>query len=429
MLSTSNLSAAQAETYYTKEDYYSSEEEAHPTEWVGKGAAALGLSGTVSQHEFSGLLAGQAPDGQSLSGKVVNPEKRRAATDFTFSAPKSVSIAALVQGDEQVLAAHHQAVSKALSVLEERYAQTRVSTPEGREKVTTGNLTAAVFTHSTSREAEPQLHSHCVVMNATQLPDGRWFSFSNESAISNKKLLGQIYQNELAIALQQQGYQIEPKTHGQFELKGYSSELLQTFSTRRQQILKLIAEWEATGSENNLALREMATLVSRKRKPKELNEGVLQRGWRALIQLKGLALPDLPEAEPLFKQQSVSAPALIDSAIQHCGERESVFRQTKLERFVFEHQLGQARFDEIEVAIASHLELIRVEEGKFTTQSALNLELNTLRLMQQGHFRHVPVADGEKLVGVVSIRDLLRFEKEHAEAENQQLRQYVYSYQ
>ena len=102
MLSTSNLSAAQAETYYKKEDYYSSEEEAHSTKWVGKGAAALGLLETVSQHEFSSLLSGQSPDGQSLSGKVVNPEKRRAATDFTFSAPKSVSIAALVQGDERV---------------------------------------------------------------------------------------------------------------------------------------------------------------------------------------------------------------------------------------------------------------------------------------------------------------------------------------
>ena len=383
MLSTSNLSAAQAETYYTKEDYYSSEEEAHPTKWVGKGAAVLGLSGTVSQHEFSSLLSGEAPDGQSLSGKVVNPEKRRAATDFTFSAPKSVSIAALVQGDERVLEAHHQAVSKSLSVLEERYAQTRVSTAASRQKVTTGNLTAAVFTHSTSREAEPQLHSHCVVMNATQLPDGRWFSFSNENAIANKKLLGQIYQNELAIALQQQGYQIEPKSHGQFGLKGYSPELLQTFSTRRQQILKLIEEWEATGSKNNLALREMATLVSRKRKPKELDEGVLQRGWQALIQLKGLELPDLPE-EFQSDRKSVSAPALIESAIQHSGERESVFRQTKLERFVFEHQLGQAGFDEIEGAIASHPKLICIEEGKFTTQAALNLELDTLRLMQQG---------------------------------------------
>jgi hypothetical protein len=55
-------------------------------------------------------------------------------------------------------------------------------------------------------------------------------------------------------------------------------ELLKAFSTRRQQILKLIEEWEATGSENNRATRETATLVSRKRKLKEVDEGLLQRG-------------------------------------------------------------------------------------------------------------------------------------------------------
>jgi conjugative relaxase-like TrwC/TraI family protein len=384
MLSTSNLSAAQAETYYSKEDYYSSEEKAHPTKWMGNGAAALGLSSVVSQQDFSSLLSGKAPDGQSLSGKVVDPDKRRAATDFTFSAPKSVSIAALVQQDERVLEAHHQAVNKALSVLEERYAQTRISTPEGRQKVVTGNIAAAVFTHSTSREAEPQLHSHCVVMNATQLPDGRWFSLSNEAAISNQKLLGQIYQNELAVALQQHGYTIEQKPHGQFELKGYSPELLTAFSTRRQQILKLIEQWEATGSENNRALREMATLVSRKRKPKELDEGVLQRGWKALIQLKGLKLPELPSEQSQPVQIKLSAQDVLESAIQHCGERESVFRQTKLERFVFEHQLGASKFDAIEQAINESPELLRVEDNKFTTQAALNLELNTIRLMQQG---------------------------------------------
>jgi len=384
MLSTSNLSAAQAETYYTKEDYYSSEEKAHPTQWMGKGTVLLGLSGAVSQQDFSSLLAGKAPDGQSLSVKVVAPEKRRAATNFTFSAPKSVSIAALVQQDARVMEAHHQAVNKALSVLEERYAQTRISTPEGRKKVVTGNIAAAVFTHSTSREAEPQLHSHCVVMNATQLPDGRWFSLSNEAALANQKLLGQIYQNELAVALQQHGYQIEQKPHGQFELKGYSPELLTAFSTRRQQILKLIEQWEATGSGNNRALREMATLVSRKRKPKELDEGVLQRGWNALIQLKGLELPELPSDQSPYSQVASSAKDLLEPAIQHCGERESVFRRTKLERFVFEHQLGVTNFDALEQGINESPELLRVEDGKFTTQAALNLELNTIRLMQQG---------------------------------------------
>ncbi|WP_052050821.1 MobF family relaxase [Leptolyngbya sp. KIOST-1] len=384
MLSTSNLSAAQAETYYTHEDYYSVEEAAHPTQWVGKGAASLGLAGTVNQQAFSQMLSGQATDGRSLTGKAIDPENRRAATDFTFSAPKSVSIAALVQQDERVLEAHHQAVAKALSVLEERYAQTRVSTEAGRTKVTTGNIAAAVFTHSTSREAEPQLHSHCVVMNATQLEDGRWFSLSNESAIANQKLLGQIYQNELAVALRRQGYQIEPKAHGQFEIVGYSPDLLKAFSTRRQQILKLIEEWESTGSKNNRAMRETATLVSRKRKPKEVDEGLLQRGWNALIQLKGLELPELPEGNTPAIGDQPSAASVIDAAIQHCGERESVFRQTTLERFVFEHELGMQGFEAIEEAIADSLELIKVVDGKLTTQTALNLELNTIRLMQQG---------------------------------------------
>ena len=384
MLSTSNLSAAQAETYYTHEDYYSAEEAAHPTKWVGKGSASLGLAGVVNQQEFSQMLSGQSPDGQMLTGKGVDPEKRRAATDFTFSAPKSVSIAALVQQDERVLEAHHQAVAAALAVLEERYAQTRVSTEAGRTKVTTGNIAAAVFTHSTSREAEPQLHSHCVVMNVTQLNDGRWFSLSNESAIANQKLLGQIYQNELAVALKQQGYLIEPKAYGQFELAGYSPELLKAFSTRRQQILKLIEEWEATGSENNRAMRETATLVSRKRKPKEVDEGLLQRGWNALIQLKGLEMPELPGGATQAIGDQLPATSVIDAAIQHCGERESVFRRTTLERFVLEHELGMQGFEAIEGAIASNPELIRVAEGKFTTQTALNLELNTIRLMQQG---------------------------------------------
>jgi conjugative relaxase-like TrwC/TraI family protein len=232
MLSTSNLSAAQAENYFVKDDYYTEEAQHEASFWWGKACENLGLTGTVEKAVFGALLGGIGPEGAVLSGQKIDEKKRRAATDFTFSAPKSVSVAALVQQDGRVLAAHHQAVAKALSVLEERYAQTRVSTDTGRQRVTTGNLIAAVFPHATNREAEPQLHSHCVVMNATQLADGRWFSFSNEGAISNKKLLGQIYQNELAIALQQHGYIIEPKAHGQFELVGYSPELLKLFSRR-----------------------------------------------------------------------------------------------------------------------------------------------------------------------------------------------------
>jgi conjugative relaxase-like TrwC/TraI family protein len=165
MLSTSNLSAAQAADYYTKEDYYT-HEQTDAAYWVGKGASALNCSGAVDQLTFQNFLRGKTSEGQALSGKRIDYNSRRAATDYTFSAPKSVSIAALVQQDTRVLQAHHQAVSQALAVLESRYAQTRISTPTGRHRVVTGNLVAAVFPHTTSRAMEPQLHSHCVVLRA-----------------------------------------------------------------------------------------------------------------------------------------------------------------------------------------------------------------------------------------------------------------------
>ncbi len=316
MLSTCNLSAAQAENYFVKDDYYTEEAQHEASFWWGKGAGILGLTGTVEKAVFGELLGGVGPNGEVLSGKEIDAKKRRAATDFTFSAPKSVSVAALVQQDERVLAAHHQAVAKALSVLEARYGQTRISTDTGRHRLTTGNLITAVFPHATNREAEPQLHSHCVVMNATQLEDGRWFSFANEGAISNKKLLGQIYQNELAIALQNHGYVIQPKAHGQFELVGYSPELLKLFSTRRQQIESLVALWESEGKtlfnqegkvlRSKLAVYKAAALKSRKRKPTPMQPEQLRQGWNALVQLEDLALPELPKARSTVGQAEVN---------------------------------------------------------------------------------------------------------------------------
>ncbi|MEM1238639.1 MAG: MobF family relaxase [Cyanobacteria bacterium P01_H01_bin.26] len=420
MLSTSNLSAHQAAHYYSKEDYYSQEEGVSPSRWLGEGAKKLNLSGDVNTETFQQLLRGQTPDGQNLFSRKVNIDKRRAATDFTFSAPKSVSIAALVQQDERVVKAHHQAVAKALSVLEERYAQTRISTDTGRQRIKTGNLITAVFTHGTSREVEPQLHSHCVVLNATQLDDGCWFSFSNEQAIANKKLLGQLYQNELAHLLKQQGYDIEPKTHGQFELKGYDPELLKAFSTRRKQILSLLEEWESEGKkptaangkeiQSEMLLREAANLKTRKNKPKVTSAERLLKGWKAFVQLKGFELPELPEfleegvaiaptlTRQLIHTQNIQAASNLRPAIQHCGERDAVFRQTHLERFVFEHHLGEQSWEELEGAISTNSELIKVEKQKFTTQAAINLELNTIRLMQQGRGKVEPLEFPESLV-------------------------------
>ena len=365
MLSTSNISANQAETYYTREDASAAEPEQIFARWLGQGAMTLSLPVRVEPEVFQSLLRGFSPAGQALFGRSVGAAKRRAATDYTFSAPKSVSIAALVQQDGRVLQAHQRAIEQSLSVMEERYAQARISTSTGQQYTPTDNLIAAVFTHTTSREMEPQLHSHCVVINATRLPDGRWYSFSNEAAIAHQKLLGQIYQNELAVSLQRLGYQIEPRSQGQFELTGYSLELLQLFSTRRQQILALLEEWERKGvqildSQGNVnydprSRREAAALQSRKHKARAIDSDKLVKGWNALVKLKGLELPPVPQgAIAVLKTSHEPIKAVIAAAIQR-GSEAGGFRQTQLEQFVLEHHIGTWSFDEIQQAIAEHL--------------------------------------------------------------------------
>ena len=407
MLSTSNLKSAQAASYFEKDDYYAHEDGPNHSRWIGKGAEQLDLVGGVEQETFQELLKGKSSGGQPLFSRRVNPEKRRAATDFTFSAPKSVSVAALVQGDQRVVEAHRMAVDRTLQVLEERFAQTRVTTETGRQTVRTGNMIAAVFPHGTSREAEPQLHSHCVVMNATQLENGSWYSFSNDSAIMNKKLLGQIYQNELAVELKKIGYEVDQREHGQFDIRGYSPELLETFSTRRGQIEALLAQWKASGKtvrdaegnriQSDLLLREVANLKTRQAKPQIIEAGQLLQSWRAVLAMQGLSLPELPgeETGKQLDEQAVAeegsaitnaSSQVVRDAISHCGERDAIFKKTAIERFAFEHHIGELSVAELERAIANHAELITVDEdkGKVTTQTALQLELATIRLMQQG---------------------------------------------
>lgn len=397
------MKSSQASSYFEKDDYYSTEQGPCDSRWLGAGAKKLGLSGGVDKDDFAEVLKGRSPTGELLFSREVDQKKRRAATDFTFSAPKSVSVAGLVQGDTRVIEAHHRAVERTLAVLEARYAETRVTTANGRRTIGTGNIVAAVFAHGTSRKAEPQLHSHCVVMNATQVENGRWYGLLNDSAIAHKKLLGQIYQNELAVELQQLGYEIEQRDHGQFDIKGYSEELLKTFSTRRSQIETLVAEWKTSGKvvqdaqgkpiNSDLLLREAANLKTRKVKPQVVEAGKLLQSWKAVLAMKGLELPALPSERAAGNTNgaatAVATNPILDDAIAHCSERDAIFTTNQIEKFVFEQHIGAQSILDLQQEITEHPQLIQVgtdKKGctKVATQNALQLELNTIRLMQNG---------------------------------------------
>ena len=400
MLSLANVSAAQAENYYEKDDYYTQGDPdlQSDSQWQGNGAEKLGLEGAVDKAIFQHLLHGQTPDGRSLHSKAINPENHRAATDYTFSAPKSVSIAALIQKDKRVIQAHDEAVKTALTVLENRYAQTRVRRGPGiREKVNTGNIIAATFRHETSREQDPQLHTHCVVINATQMEDGSWRSLSNEEVLNNQKLLGEIYQNELAHQLRKSGYEIEPNGSGQFEFKNYEQPLLDLFSTRTQQIEQYIERWEDSikevgGKPLNATQKKQATLTTRLRK-KSVPREVLLDGWHRAISSGEIRLPATPEAaqKELISQASIAAV----EGVSHASERESVFRVERAERFALEHHLGEQSFADLQTAMTNAGLL--PAKNRYTTQEAIERELDTIAIMQSGQGQVEAISDDAQI--------------------------------
>src|ERR1035437_3368304 len=186
MLSMSNLSSASAASgYYAEDNYYSADESRARSVWEGRGAEALGLSGVVGAADFEKILSGEVGDQKlgRITGKGPDGElerEHRPGLDITLSAPKSVSILAEVGGRDDVRQAHEAAVSKVLDYIEKNLAQARVTEGGVTRLERTDNVIAGRFHHTTSRDLDPQTHTHLVLANATQTKDGIWRSLSNE---------------------------------------------------------------------------------------------------------------------------------------------------------------------------------------------------------------------------------------------------------
>lgn len=262
------LSSTQAQTYHAKEftaaeQNYWKQEDTIQGEWRGKLAEEFGLSGSVGALEFSRLAEGQHPaTGEQLvqhrvaheykteDGRTVTPVEHRAGWDATFSAPKSVSLTALVGGDDAVREAHRKAVAFALNELE-HYTQARIGGNHAPE--TTGQFVTATFEHDTARPvdgyAAPQLHTHSVIFNMTEREDGTMRALQPRSLFESQQFATAIYQSHLTYQLRTLGYEIEPGRSGAPEIKGYSQEYLDASSPRRQQIVEAVARSGFSGPE------------------------------------------------------------------------------------------------------------------------------------------------------------------------------------
>src|SRR5271170_3284665 len=263
-----SLSAGQARTYHAREftagkqNYWSRDQQGHSA-WQGRLAQEWGLRGNVRAEEFARLSEGRHPesDAQLVKhqpartydnryGKQITSSEHRAGWDATFSAPKSVSLTALVGGDERVREAHRESVRIALDQLE-HYTQARIGGNHSPE--TTGKFIAAKFEHDTARPVagylEPQLHTHAVVFNVTERDNGQPRAIQPQSLFASQQFATAIYQSELTYRLRQLGYEITTGRSGAPEIKGYTQEYLDASSPRSQQIREYLERTGRSGKE------------------------------------------------------------------------------------------------------------------------------------------------------------------------------------
>ena len=279
---------ADAEKYFdehlAQNDYYAAGE-IRPGQWIGAGAERLELTAEVTREQFHALCENQNPnDGERLTQRSQKEGQRRVFYDFTCSAPKSVSVLAVTLDDQRLIEAHEAAARLAFRELE-TFAAARVRKQGARKDRLTGNLVAASFVHDSSRELDPQLHTHFTVFNATFDKDERcWKALEARGMYDAIRYGTAVYRNELAKRVQQIGYRITQAKHG-FDIEGVSDAVLKQFSKRAQQRDVVVQEMEAKLG-RKLSNDEISHAVhqSRAKKIKGISTAeVRDRQWSPMI--------------------------------------------------------------------------------------------------------------------------------------------------
>ncbi|WP_157218003.1 MobF family relaxase [Flavisphingomonas formosensis] len=340
--------------YYTVGDYYSKGSE-EPSEWGGAIAAELGLKGAVDPQQFKEMLAGSV-NGQQLGRHRADGEiQHHPGWDFAVNAPKSVSIMALVMGDDRIVAAHEKAVGTALDYLEEHAA---LRWREEGEIVhqTTGRLLFARFTEHASRELDPHLHTHVVVLNMTNGADGEpMASLESRAMFAEQMVAGQVYRNALAHDLRQLGFAIEadPRT-GLFEIGGVPKSFIAETSQRAEQIEAHAREHGLTGQ----AARRISFYETRGAKEK-IGLETLNAQWAARAEKHRSALAAIVSSAQAKedKEHSVDGATARRATlfgIRQAETREAVNNLGNMLRLGLASHVGEVRLDDIRPLIAEH---------------------------------------------------------------------------
>ena len=424
------LSAGQAQTYHqkeftAKEQNYWSQRGVTAGEWQGRMAGQFGLAGAVSAEDFAKLSQGQHPhtgeqlvrqrasyEYQDADGKTIKTMEHRAGWDATFSAPKSVSLTALVGGDQRVREAHRESVRVALDQLEQ-YTQARIGGNHPPE--TTGRFVAAKFEHDTARPVDgyvaPQLHTHAVVFNITERDSGQPRAIQPQSLFASQQFATAIYQSELTYRLRQLGYEITTGRSGAPEIKGYTQEYLDASSPRSQQIREYLERTGRSGKE----AAEIAAHATRDRKeihsPREVMAAhrklAADFGHQADAVVRAACERSQRQETPVNSLDRVRE-SLTFSRDKNF-EREAVVDERALIRDGLRRGMGEITHAQVRANLEARLasgefQIVErpqsVPSRQFTTAKTIQAEHEILRRMREGQNHVEPVLSRPQAITV-----------------------------
>ena len=433
------LSSSQAQTYHAKEfmsaeQNYWKQGDTILGEWQGRMAERYGLAGAIDEQHFARLSEGQNPltgeqlvrhrNGQEYTtadGTTVKPVEHRAGWDATFSAPKSVSLTALVGGDDRVREAHRQAVTTALTELE-RYTQARIGGNRAAE--TTGKFVAAKFEHDTARPvdgyAAPQLHTHAVIFNMTERADGSTRAVQPQSYFDSQQFATAVYQSELMYRLSRLGYEITPGRSGAPEIKGYTQEYLDASSPRSQQIREYLEKSGFAGPE----AAQIAAHSTRDKKEIHTPSEVLAAHRQLAAEFGNQADRVVAEARARASAQEQTRVPNIPERVQEAVtfaksrnfEREAVTDERDIMRDALRRGMGDLTYGQVRDNFEQRQatgEFQRAPGQKhdtgrqFTTRDAIAEELATIKHMQQGQSTVEPIMRQENAAAHARTREFL----------------------
>ena len=288
----------------SKHDYYAGHGEA-PGVWSGRGIDALGLSGEVSAEDMAHLYgrfvdprsAGSDHEvvlGRAVSARTINAGTPRekllepvAAFDVTFSPSKSVSALWAAATDvavrEAVIAAHEVAVSAGIDYLEDNAGHARAGA-KGIRRVDTEGLVVAQFRHRTARSTDPgvrvgdpQIHSHCAILNRLLCEDGKWRTLDGQAIYRHAHAAGALYGSVFELELSRTlGVEWQAPVAGERvpmrEIVGMPDSVRKQWSSRREQVVatfdRLVDKFRSTEHRSpttaeSYELKSRATLRSR----------------------------------------------------------------------------------------------------------------------------------------------------------------------